>query len=814
MSAPNINFGLLSAIEVSYSTNSAKNPNRINSNDNKSDPTSISISKTTNSDCLTTTRLAREQLQMMDCGAAPLVSTPMHEISAKITETQSPNSTQVSKREYESQKLDYSNSMSTMTKRISRTSSADYEFAETGNAALSVVEVVDSCRTAQPPLFDREPSAATSTTKLPHGSEKQFKSLNISFENICYGVKTGIFKKDHKQVLNGMTGEFCAGELSAVVGPSGAGKSTLLNILSSYTLYGFSGDIRINGNLRDVKTFKPNVAFITQDTTLQPFLTVKEAIHFAANLKIGSQMNTMQRRERVQTILEAMGLSDSIYTRTSDLSGGQKKRLAISLELVNNPPVLILDEPTSGLDSSTSNQCISLLKTLASEGRTIICTIHQPSGIAFRMFDHLFAIAEGSCIYAGRTDNLVPFLAENGLHCPQSYNPCDFLMEIGTNDYGPNNRRLIEKMQNGRNTEFRKSGRPFSTKTSEVETTTPVPLILNQQTSSRVCDSSDYHTESKSNTKEQQYQQSGDSKMLKPKKPKMSIDAGHLCKRDNVYATPFYLQLLFLLRRTFLILWRDSSLTTLRFCIHFSVALLIGLLYYDIGNDAANAINIFRYAFYTIMFIMFCAFSSILTKFPLEFPIVSREHFNRWYSLRAYYIAITLADIPIQIICTSLFIFPTYYLTGQPLEVMRFVLYFVIVFLTALVGQSIGLIVGSALSVHYGAIFGPFFICPFLAFSGFFLQQKDSPVYLKWMFDVSFLKYALDGSMLSLFGYGRGKLECKEMYCHHSHPAFFLRNMDLGNANYKVAAIFLLCLFVMLRILAFYVMSFRLRLFR
>ncbi|XP_039951615.1 ATP-binding cassette sub-family G member 4 [Bactrocera tryoni] len=803
MSTPNINFGLLSAIEVSYSTNSDQTARKTKTEDNNSDLnssrniTNISSKKHMSGDKHEPIKLEKE-----------ISESKMHKIATETNSITLRTTTPETK--YNSNKTNNSDNIS-MNRRLSKTESFENEFAETVNATLSKAGFATASRTSrthQPPPYESGPMEKA-TRPLQHEYPKQIKSINISFENICYGVKTGLFKREDKQVLNGVTGEFRSGELSAVVGPSGAGKSTLLNILSSYTLYGFSGDIRINGNPRDVKTFKPNVAFITQDTTLQPFLTVKEAMNFAANLKIGAQMNAKEKRERVLKILKSMGLLESLNTRTGDLSGGQKKRLAISLEIVNNPPVLILDEPTSGLDSSTSNQCISLLKTLAMEGRTIICTIHQPSAIVFRMIDHLFAIAEGSCIYAGRTDNLIPFLAENGLHCPQSYNPCDFLMEIGTNDYGPNNKLLIEKMQNGRNTGYRLVKPSFSLSTANTTSTTNtnVPLTPVEELPSRVSNTNTH-------TKEKQHQCCSDSRFSKPRKSRISIDTGHICKSDNIYATPFYRQLAILLTRTFLLLWRDNSLTTLRFSIHFGVALLIGFLYYDIGNDAANAMNIFRYAFYTIMFIMFCAFSSILTKFPLEFPIVSREHFNRWYSLRAYYIAITLADIPIQLICTSLFLFPTYYLTGQPMELMRFALYFTIVFLTALVGQSIGLSVGSALSVHYGAIFGPFFICPFLAFSGFFLQRKDSPFYLKWMFDISFLKYALDGSMLSLFGYGRAKLECKEFYCHHSHPVFFLKNMDLANANYKLAAIFLLSLFIVLRILAFYIMSFRLRLFR
>lgn len=338
------------------------------------------------------------------------------------------------------------------------------------------------------------------------------------------------------------------------MGPSGCGKSSLLNILSGFVRSDVSGSIKVNGKERNDESFRKQSTFIMQEENLHSMLTVRESMTFAVKLKTGKTLSEDEQGTKIISILKTLNLVSHLNTLAGRLSGGQRKRLSIALELVDDPSIIFLDEPTTGLDSLSSTQCIKLLQKLAQEGKTIICTIHTPSALLLKLFDHIYAMADGHCIYNGSSENLISFLSSLDLICPETYNPADFLLEIATNDYGPQNSRLCEAIKNGKNENYRKS-----TKTTvDLEQRTEVIKKIHKKSS-------------------------------------------------------FFHQFNQLMVRNFLILKKDSTPIVMRFGVNLVVGIMVGLLYFGKGNEGDQIFNVFKYIFVSIFFIMYTSYYSLQT---------------------------------------------------------------------------------------------------------------------------------------------------------------------------------------------------------
>ncbi|XP_047019199.1 ATP-binding cassette subfamily G member 4-like isoform X2 [Helicoverpa zea] len=535
--------------------------------------------------------------------------------------------------------------------------------------------------------------------------------VHIVFEDVSYTVSS---HKGERKILNNISGEFRSGELTCILGPSGAGKSTLLNILAGYNSNGVNGRITVNGHSRDMRVFKKLSTYIMQDDLLQPRLTVQEAMGIAANLKLGKELGKAEKELIVEEILRTLGLWDHRNTMTEKLSGGQLKRLSVALELVNNPPIIFLDEPTTGLDIVSIRQLVVLLRLLSRQGRTIICTVHQPSASLFTLFDKIFVLARGMCCYQGAPQLLVPFMSEAGYICPKTHNPADFVLE---------------------------------TLVSDVEAAAPLSELCQN---GKLCRRLDRMTT-----------RGGRKPVLHSDESIQRIFTEHVAKDQSYkveFPTTFWTQFTILSNRMFMQNLRNTSSHWIQFAHHTISAILLGSIFFNVGNNAAIPVVNFKFCMSCLVFFMYTYTMIPVLLFPFQVRLLRREYFNRWYSLKAFYAALTLSSIP---------------------------------------------------SMN-GSIVAPAAAAPLLALScygmGFGPYIEGS---MRALMSASFLRYGVTGFSLALYK-NRKLMECKEDFCLYSDPTMILRDLGMESDNFGVQVAGLLAFTLIHRVLAYLALRYRL----
>ncbi|XP_035704562.1 ATP-binding cassette sub-family G member 4 isoform X2 [Folsomia candida] len=626
----------------------------------------------------------------------------------------------------------------------------------------------------------------------------EFSDLRYSVRDVASSKGSSSFgsniSKQMKYILKDVSGVFKPGQLTAIMGPSGAGKSTLMNILAGYKTHNIQGTVNVNGKRRDLAQFRKMACYIMQDDVLLPHLTVLEAMRYAAQLKL-PRRTSKERRELVVTeILDMIGLSECKNVRTSNISGGQRKRLAIALELVNNPELMFFDEPTSGLDSASCYSCVALLKALAMGGRTIIATIHQPSARIFEQFDALYLLSGGMCLYRGPVSSLVPFMAKQGLHCPAYHNPADFAIEVASGDYGDHWISMLKKA-------------------------TALSSESDSGLANDISDAEDsHHQVENSSLSAYQKDNKGLDRIGSSKDKDVSValmspdgDSEETISSDDGRVYKFCNQFTVLLKRSFLCIYRDLMLTHLRFASTVLVGLLIGAIFHDSGNNADQTFNNAGNIFFGLLFMVFSAMMSTVLTFPLERGVLVREHLNCWYSLKSYYLARTLADMPFQLFFPLLYTVITYFMTDQPHEAFRFWIIVAMNTMISLVAQSLGLLIGAACHIQSAVFVAPITAIPVFLFGGFFVTLSSVPAYLRWMSYGSYAKYAFQSAITAVYGFDRADLKCHQPYCHFKNPRKFLEQLDCKDVDVMEQTLCLFALVLLCRVLAYFAL--RLKIF-
>ncbi|GER28926.1 pleiotropic drug resistance ABC transporterfamily protein [Striga asiatica] len=305
----------------------------------------------------------------------------------------------------------------------SRSVTADDNDKKKKNLAVSENSNTDS-RTAassgpknggncMPTKSDSEGSSRAETANAKKGMVLPFTPLSLAFDHVNYYVdmpfemkKSGI-EETRLQLLRDVSGAFRPGVLTALVGVSRAGKTNLMDVLAGRKTGGIiEGSINISGYPKNQSTFTRISGYCEQTDIHSPHVTVYESIVYSAWLRLSPDVDKETRKmfvEQVMELIELNPLRNALVglPGVDGLSTEQRKRLTIAVELVANPSIIFMDEPTSGLDARAAAIVMRTVRNTVDTGRTIVCTIHQPSIDIFEAFDELLLMKRGGqVIYA------------------------------------------------------------------------------------------------------------------------------------------------------------------------------------------------------------------------------------------------------------------------------------------------------------------------------------------------------------------------------------------------------------------------------
>ncbi|KQS70034.1 uncharacterized protein Dere_GG24450, isoform B [Drosophila erecta] len=587
----------------------------------------------------------------------------------------------------------------------------------------------------------------------PNGLGQKQKALELHFSQVSYSLQGAA--RGSTPIINDACGVFKSGRLTAILGPSGAGKSTLLNALAGFKLQGVTGQFLLNGRPRDIMSFRKMSAYISQNFVMLNLLTVEETLRVSADLKMPGSTVSQEKQKIIDDIIDILQLQSCRRTLVKNLSGGEHKRLSIGIELVTNPPIMFFDEPTSGLDCVGSYQVICHLQRLAHDGRIVVCVVHQPGSRLFQLFDDVLVLAHGEVLYSGEQREMLATFAQSGHICPQYYNPADFALEVCSQS------STTERCES------------LITRNKMMHSTASNVVKLQVDEETLI----DVH--------------------------KDSLDLAHLRGKEQVN---FWTQLSVLLRRHLRSTSRDMFAVQMRLVMHVVVALLLGVVYWQIGADAQKIVSNVSCLFFVILFVFAGnAMPSILLCMQ-DSAVFIREYYNGWYSLGAYYLSKVLADLPLQLTCPTMFISIGYFMTGQPPESQRFAMCWAMCVMTAFIGHFIGVIAGSLFPMQLAIFLVPSATIPFLLFSGFFIRLEELSWFLRPICDVSFFRYIFEGLMRAIYGYDRGELECRATsnFCYYRTAEHFLKDFQMQGDEFGWD-LAVLGMFVLLLLLAFFV---------
>eukprot|EP00027_Filamoeba_sp_ATCC50430_P004270 CAMPEP_0168546348 /NCGR_PEP_ID=MMETSP0413-20121227/3452_1 /TAXON_ID=136452 /ORGANISM="Filamoeba nolandi, Strain NC-AS-23-1" /LENGTH=618 /DNA_ID=CAMNT_0008576523 /DNA_START=103 /DNA_END=1959 /DNA_ORIENTATION=- len=527
-----------------------------------------------------------------------------------------------------------------------------------------------------------------------------------------------------KEILKGINGIASPGKVLAILGGSGSGKTTFLNTLAGRMKEShMKGSISINGQRYDTTDNKLHSkllslgAYVTQDDYLLPNLTVRETLTFAAQLKLPSTMSSQQKKQRVETIITELRLTACAETIIGNqfvrgISGGEKRRVSIGVQLLTNPSVLYLDEPTSGLDSTTAHNLMQTLLYLAHTYQTtIVCTLHQPRSDIFDMFDDVMLLSNGYVAYFGEA-KMVKFFAKVGYEFPIYANPADIAMDLVTVD----------------------------TKNEKTQAASSTRL-------EQIVDGYKEYAEKKQMTPQEQ---KSDESIVHNTSNNMSMLDLSVTSNERPSALQ---QFTVLYTRALRNILRDKLAFFSKLIYSVVLAVLLGGICYDLGHDQVGYRD--RYGFISLVLGLtpfMAIISSCLVQWHFERIVFTRERQDNLYDLGPFFAAKLVSEVPFDILFNVLYSSIIYWMTNLNNGLDRFFMFIFLVHLLIYWTQSMGYAFGALIphlpsaTTAANAIFTVFVLV-----DGWVVNYDDIPIVFKWVKYISPLAYGYEALVINEF---------------------------------------------------------------
>ena len=503
---------------------------------------------------------------------------------------------------------------------------------------------------------------AAGKEKIKARSAEETRTVTVRLDNYTLDIrKHNVFRRQSEvlSVLKPVSTVFEPGTLNVIMGPSGSGKTSLLHLMAHRlhstvaTEYQSKGQMLFNEAEPSETVVRSLACFVVQDDdALVASLTVKETLRFAAKLRLPKWMPTSEKVAKADDVLIKLGLKSVANNIVGDnlikgISGGEKRRVSIAIQILTDPKILLLDEPTSGLDAFTASSIMEVLQKMANEGRTIILTVHQARSDLFTRFGNVLLLARGGFpVYSGKGDHMLSYFGSLGHTCPEATNPADFALDLVTVDLQHATREAVSRDK----------------VRSLITSWTSNDGVIARQTSN----------------------------IATP------AELGSLRRQMNPFRVTFPL----VLHRSSINLRRLPAILTARVAQITSMGVILALFFAPLKNDY-RAVQSRMGFVQEIAALYFVGMLQNIAIYPNERDVFYREQDDGAYSVEVFLLSYTLLEIPFEIIASILFgILGAYAINLQQSVEMIFILAFNS-FCVVNCGESLGILFNTFFS-HAG----------------------------------------------------------------------------------------------------------------